>query len=207
MLSKTATVVTPPAGAHTSAHQRPSVASPSSTPRARHSWASRSAGVAGQSEPRTRATGESSLIMPSRRTSPDAGSFSVKDGVMTVSCSATGTAWRSMSSRRISPCQPSSSSSTKAIHGGRSPLACQSPCARRSLSRSALSSGSRSGHSLVSTGTDRNGPLMSISLSHSMCASRREPSRSPGTGTHRTASLRGTAKITATGKLCGVISA
>ena len=82
-------------------------------------------------EPRTRATGESSLTMPSRRTSPDAGSVSVNDGVMTVSCSATGRARRAMSPMTICPCQPSSSSSTKAIHDERSPLACQSPCARR----------------------------------------------------------------------------
>ena len=73
--SKTATVVTPPAGAHTRAHHRPSVASPSSTPWWRQSWASRSAGVAGQSEPLIRATGESSLTRPSSRTSPVPGSI------------------------------------------------------------------------------------------------------------------------------------
>ena len=212
MVSKTATVVTPPAGAHTSAHQRPSVASPSSTPRARHSWASRSAGVAGQSEPRTRATGESSLIMPSSRTSPTPGRVSVNDGVITVSCSATSRASAvHVVAERTSPCQPSRS----VEHEGdpRRTVAAGLPVAVRAPqpSRAAASSGSRSGHSAVSTGTDRNGPLTSISLQPLRCAWPRDPPNRAlevtATRTHRIASRRGTAKITATGKLCGVISA
>lgn len=55
--SNTAVVVTPPRGAHTSAHQRPSVASPSSIPWCRHSCASRSTGVAAHADPGTRAVG------------------------------------------------------------------------------------------------------------------------------------------------------
>jgi len=175
MASKTATIVTPPAGAHTRAHHRPSVASPSSTPWWRQSCASQSAGVAGQSEPFIRATGESSLIRPSSRRSPVPGSIRPNEAVITLSCSGTSRLRRARSSRCTAPCQLSRSSVTYSIQPSRfaDGFSCHWRCSWRSRSLSLLSSGSRSGHSAVSTGTDRNGPLTSISLSQSMCACRR----------------------------------
>ncbi len=101
--SNTTVVVAPPErGATTNAHQRPSVARPSSTLWKRHSLTSRSTGVAAQSESLMRCVGWPSQITPSSRAvsgfTSAPGSTRANDGVTVSSCSGTS---RARSSRPL----------------------------------------------------------------------------------------------------------
>ena len=183
--SNTAVVVTPPRGAQTSAHQRPSVARPSSTPWWRHSCASRSTGVAAHADPAIRARGR----VPGRADQPEQphrrpasspgvhvrspGSTSANDG-RDRRCRARALDRQSVSprpsARRSSP-QPSRSRSTYSIQP-RCPRR-RRPARRRGRGAAGRArpcrAGRASARSRAAPAGLRNGPVTSTRLSQSRC--------------------------------------
>ena len=175
--SQTAAPVVPPTGAQTTAHQRPSVTSPTGTSRARSRVASRSTGLAVQPPADVRVSGCTpyAVVIPSSRQgcSGSSGSsaarvssalWKAKSARSRTRCSGTGCASASGTSVRRSRCCRQSSAwhstaSTVAACAAGPRSSRSATAARTRLRGSAGTSGSPAGKTRSTTGRVRKGPL------------------------------------------------